>query len=152
MVSKPSLWTPSSRTKASIFDIYISHYPSQKQEKWKPGSRFPTYNPWISSKWQKQQLIFDKYTRVSVSPLKSMNFPKNDKTKHAFLEIPESLFSFICSWKWLPDGNAGIGIGMGGGIKKKLWKGIQKVAIFMKIKGNWNYGIFLKHILRFANF
>ena len=42
MVSKPSLWTPSSRTKASIFDIYISHDPSQKQKNENQDLGFPS--------------------------------------------------------------------------------------------------------------
>ena len=72
MVSKPSSWTPSSRTKASIFDIYISHYPSQKQKNENQDLGFPNKNQLCFLKMTKTKHIFTKNTRVWVSPFKSI--------------------------------------------------------------------------------
>ena len=66
----------------SIFTYPIIHLKNRKNENQDLG--FPNKIHGCSLKLQKRQIFFDKYARVSASPLKSMNFPQNEQNNQIF--------------------------------------------------------------------
>ncbi len=84
MVSKASLWTPSSRTKASIFDTYIPATTSKTQNQILVSHKTSC----IFRRRNNETISFPKKTdRVSVSPYQTNAFPANDTTNKQMLKL-----------------------------------------------------------------
>ena len=80
----PPFPIPSSRTQASIFYIYISHYPSQKQNNENQDLGFPNKIHDISLN-DKKQIYFRKIYQGLGFLLNSGNFLKMSRTRKYFL-------------------------------------------------------------------
>ena len=83
---------PSPIEQPFVFNIYISHYPSQKQKNENRDLGFPNTTNVFSLKWQGQTQIFRKRYQSLGLPIEINAFHKNEQNKNR--NIPYFLCSF----------------------------------------------------------